>query len=218
MVLTLYASSRASGGGGVVALVLAEKEIPFKLVAVDLAAKEQKTPEFLAMHPFGQVPVIDDDGFILHESRAICRYLAEKYAEQGTPLYPKGLKERALVEQAASVEYANFQPAILKVGMEAVGKPRRGLPVDQAVLTEATAELSAKLAVYEVILGKHKFLAGNEISVADLFHLTYAPMLADAGVDIMTTSGTNVARWWNELISRPAWFKLKTDGVKGTVN
>jgi glutathione S-transferase len=65
----------------------------------------------------------DDDGFILHESRAICRYLAEKYAEQGTPLYPKGLKERALVEQAASVEYANFQPAILKVGMEAVGKP-----------------------------------------------------------------------------------------------
>jgi hypothetical protein len=122
-----------------VVLVLAEKEIPFKLVAVDLAAKEQKTPEFLAMHPFGQVPVIVSFAFQVHfsvvamtdhfgagrrrlESRAICRYLAEKYAEQGTPLYPKGLKKRALVEQAASVESANFQPAILKVGMEAMGK------------------------------------------------------------------------------------------------
>jgi hypothetical protein len=68
MVLTLYASSRASGGGGVVALVLAEKEIPFKLVAVDLAAKEQKTPEFLAMHPFGQVPVIVSFAFQVHFS------------------------------------------------------------------------------------------------------------------------------------------------------
>lgn len=65
----------------------------------------------------------DDDGFILYESRAICRYLVEKFAEQGTPLYPKDLKERALVEQAASVEFANFHPALLKLAMEAVAKP-----------------------------------------------------------------------------------------------
>ncbi|KAJ7899785.1 glutathione S-transferase [Mycena leptocephala] len=218
MVLKLYASSQAGGGGGVVALVLAEKQIPFELVAVDFAAKQHKAPEFLAMHPFGQVPVIDDDGFILYESRAICRYLAEKFAEQGTPLYPKDLKERALVEQAASVEFANFHPALLKLAMEAVAKPRRGQPVDPVILKEATDEMSAKLAVYEVILGKHKFLAGNEVSVADLFHMSYAPMLAGAGVDIMTSSGPNVARWWKGLISRPAWVKLTAEGVKGTVN
>lgn len=53
----------------------------------------------------------DDDGFVLYESRAICRYLAEKYADQGTPnLIPTELKAKALFEQAASIEYANFNP------------------------------------------------------------------------------------------------------------
>jgi glutathione S-transferase len=58
MVLKLYATSFAAGGGSIVALVLAEKQIPFELVLVDLAAKEQKLPEFLAKNPWGKVPVI----------------------------------------------------------------------------------------------------------------------------------------------------------------
>jgi hypothetical protein len=58
MVLKLYSTAYSSGGGGVVALVLAEKQIPFEHVVVDTHKREQKTPEFLAMHPFGQVPVI----------------------------------------------------------------------------------------------------------------------------------------------------------------
>lgn len=58
MVLKFHSTAYAGGGGGVVALTLAEKQIPFELVVVDMAAKEHKTPEFLAMHPFGQVPVI----------------------------------------------------------------------------------------------------------------------------------------------------------------
>jgi glutathione S-transferase len=59
----------------------------------------------------------------LYESRAICRYLVEKYADQGTPLLPAGLKERALVEQAASLELANFHPAVIKVAAEVFSKP-----------------------------------------------------------------------------------------------
>ncbi|KAJ6573099.1 glutathione S-transferase [Mycena vulgaris] len=214
MVLKLYAVPYPSAGSGLVYLVLAEKQIPFELVDVDLKAKEQKKPEFLAMHPFGQVPVIDDDSFIVYESRAICRYLAEKYADQGPNLFPKGLKERAMVEQGAAVESANFMPAILKVFHEG-GKRRRGLPFSQAVFDEALAELSAVLDVYEVILGKHKFLGGDEYSLADLFHYGYAPRLAESGIDIMTSKGRpNVTRWWNELTARPAWVKLTADYVR----
>ncbi|KAJ6566271.1 glutathione S-transferase [Mycena capillaripes] len=218
MVLKFYAVGYAGGGSGIVALVLAEKQIPFEHIVVDLTAQEQKTPEHLALHPFGQVPVIDDDGFILYESRAICRYLAEKYADQGTPLLPKGLKERALVEQAASVELANFKPAIGKFGRERM-KQRSGLAVDQAVLDEGLAEIRAKLDVYEVILGKHRFLAGDEFTLADLFYLIYAnPKTSSALNSLMTSHGPNVKRWWNEVISRPAWVKLAAEGIKGTVN
>ncbi|KAJ7699437.1 glutathione S-transferase [Mycena olivaceomarginata] len=166
------------------------------------------------MHPFGQVPVIDNDGFIVYESRAICRYLAEKYADQGPNLFPKGLEERAMVEQGAAVELATFEPAILKLFREG-GKRLRGLPFDQAILDEALAELSAVLDVYEVILGKQKFLGGDEYSLADLFHFGSAPRLAENGIDIMTSKGRpNVTRWWNELTARPAWAKLTADFVR----
>lgn len=50
----------------------------------------------------------DDNGFLLYESRAIGRYIAEKYANQGAPLIPGTLKGRALFEQAASIELTNF--------------------------------------------------------------------------------------------------------------
>lgn len=65
----------------------------------------------------------DDDGFILFDSRAIIRYLAEKYPDQGTRLIPQGLKERALFEQAAAIEMANFDAYAHPIVFEAVWKP-----------------------------------------------------------------------------------------------
>ena len=54
--------------------------------------------------PFGQIPVLVDGDFVLYESRAICRYIARKYANQGTALIPSDEKELAIFDQAASVE------------------------------------------------------------------------------------------------------------------
>jgi glutathione S-transferase len=65
----------------------------------------------------------DDDGFILYESRAITRYLATKYADQGTKLIPTGVKECALYEQAASTEVSNFDPAASGITYEKIFKP-----------------------------------------------------------------------------------------------
>ncbi|KAK7008226.1 glutathione S-transferase [Favolaschia claudopus] len=73
--------------------------------------------------------------------------------------------------------------------------------------------LSAKLDGYEAILGKQKYLAGDEITLADLFHIPYASMLAVAGCDLMTTKGPNVTRWFNELTARASWVAVK-DGAK----
>ncbi|KAJ6565740.1 glutathione S-transferase [Mycena sp. CBHHK59/15] len=216
MVFKLYATARAAGGGAGVAMVLAEKQVPFELVVVDMAAKAHKTPEHLAMHPFGQVPVADDDGFILYESRAICRYVAEKYADRGPALIPTELKARALFEQAASVEYCNFFPVVGKVYLETIAKKREGLDVDQAALDKHIAELSAKLDVYEVILGKQKYLAGNEFTLVDLIHLMSGPLLLEAGCDLLTSKGPNITRWWNDITSRPSWIKLKEEGIKST--
>ncbi|KAJ7125837.1 thioredoxin-like protein [Mycena crocata] len=179
MFLKLYAGKYVFGGAAIVAMVLSVKQIPFEHVLVDMPAREHKTPQFLAKHPFRQTPAIDDDGFIVYESRAICRYFAGKYAGREATLHPTCLEEKTRFEQAASVEFANFNP-ILKVIKEVVINPFFAVPANAAVVVEALSDLSATLEVYDCILSRQKYLAGNELTLADIFHLAYAPSLADA--------------------------------------
>ena len=80
-----------------------------------LLAGEHLTPEFLRLNPFGLIPVIDDDGFVLRESHAILRYLASKHDRRD--LYPHDLRLRALLEAwmdwAATDLYAPTRPVFL---------------------------------------------------------------------------------------------------------
>jgi glutathione S-transferase len=103
-----------------VLVVLEEKNVPYELIEVDVPGGEHKKPAYVTNQPFGLVPYIDDDGFILFESRAICRYIAEKYRDSGTPLVPdpKDLKATALYEQASSIEQNYFEPFATGVVME----------------------------------------------------------------------------------------------------
>ncbi|KAJ6606049.1 hypothetical protein DFH09DRAFT_896831 [Mycena vulgaris] len=231
MVLKLYGPARTAGSIGTVLMTLAEKNVPFELIPLDMAKYEHKTTEYRALHPFGQIPAIDDDGFILYESRAICRYIAEKYAARGTALIPTELKAKALFEQA-SIELANFQSSAYTIVVEGLGKPLKGIPTDKVVYDEAVKKLSERLDVYEVILGKQRFLGGDELTLADIFHVSFGAFLAPAGCDLMATTGPNVARrvpsyeslvlrnlcpfrWWDEIISRPSWTRWN-EGVRST--
>ncbi|KAJ7657210.1 glutathione S-transferase [Mycena polygramma] len=184
------------------ATVLHELKVPFELSEVDFLGGELKSPTFLEKQPFGQVPCIDEDGFILYESRAICRYIAAKHPESG--LLPTEPKANALFEQAASVELTNFEPSASKGGLE-LYKKTLGYPLDQAIVDEQLAALDKKLDGYERILSKHRYLAGDKLTLADLFHLPYAPLVASAGTDIFLRR-VNVARWYNELVARPSWL------------
>ncbi|KAF8896024.1 glutathione S-transferase [Infundibulicybe gibba] len=198
-----------------VATVLYAKQIPFTFINIDLAHGEHKTPSFLEHQPFGQVPYIDDNGFILYESRAICRYLAAKYAAQGAPLVPTDPKELALFEQAVSIESENFHPSASGAVRENIIKPMKGGTSDPEVFKQHITMLAAKLTGYDAILGRQKYLAGDTLTLADLFHLPYGSMLKLAGSDIME-SQPNVHRWFSEISSTPAWQKMVKDGVKST--
>ncbi|KAJ7058460.1 glutathione S-transferase [Mycena amicta] len=223
MVLKLYSAPALGtrGGCGVVALVLAEKQIPFQNIPVDITVipkRGQNSPEHRARNPFGQIPVIDDDGFVLYETRAICRYLVEKYPENGPKLLPgptASFQERALFEQAASVESTNYLSIFAHILRWENGKRMRrgfepGLPV---IGDDVLVPLGRMLDVYEQILSKQKYLVGSEITLVDLFHLATL-----AGFDIIMTSGRrpNVARWWKAITSRPAWVKLREEGIQST--
>ncbi|KAF9259398.1 glutathione S-transferase [Marasmius fiardii PR-910] len=183
-------------------------KIPYELITIDLSKGEQKVPSFIEKQPFGQVPYLDDNGFIVFESRAICRYLAMKYKDQGPNLLPdfNDLESTALFEQAVSIEGSNFDAFAYPAVAEMVFKPRRGITPNPATFQSLVEQLDAKLKGYEYILGKQKYLGGNQLTVADLYHLPYGSMLAVAGSDVITREGRpNFTRWWNELTSRESW-------------
>ncbi|KAI5886115.1 thioredoxin-like protein [Schizophyllum commune H4-8] len=214
MVLTLYGSPMSTCTRRV-GIVLMEKKIPFKFVPIDLAKAEHKKPEFVEKQPFGQVPyIVDDDGFTLFESRAIARYLNDKYPEQGINLVPTGLKEKALFEQAVSIEGSNFDRYASSAVAEKIFKPMKGLGGSDELAKTELEVLDKKLDAYDVILGRQKYLAGDKLTLADLFHIPYGSMLAKIGYNGLEKK-PNVARWWKDISSRESWQAVK-DGVKGT--
>lgn len=83
-----------------------------ELKKIDLSLGEQKTEEFLKLNPVGTVPVlVDTNGFILSESRAILAYLVNTRSP-GSDLYPSDPKKRALVDQKLYYDATEVFPAM----------------------------------------------------------------------------------------------------------
>jgi glutathione S-transferase len=95
--LTLY-RFRLSGHSHRVELFLSLLGVPVEMAEVDLGNGEHKTPEFLAKNPFGQVPVLVDDGLVLAESNAILVYLASVYDPERR-WYPTDPEQTAAVQR-----------------------------------------------------------------------------------------------------------------------
>ncbi|KAI0302471.1 glutathione S-transferase-like protein [Russula brevipes] len=190
-----------------VAVIAKERNIPYELVSVDLPSGEPRQPPHVEHHPFGQIPYMEHDGFELFESRAICRYLAE--LGSGPTLIPTEPKALAKFEQAASIEYAQFDPIGQKILKETFLKKVLGQPIDEERVKPLLPVLESKLDVYEAILSKQKYLAGDEVTLADLFHLPYCNFIFDDFKYGDLDRRPNVRRWWKDISSRPAWQAVK---------
>lgn len=79
---------------------------------IDLYKKEQLKEDFIKINPRHTVPTLDDDGFILTESRAIAIYLAEKCFPDGHSLYPKDVQQRARIHELLQFDSATLYPRI----------------------------------------------------------------------------------------------------------
>ncbi|MDE1164601.1 MAG: glutathione S-transferase [Pseudomonas sp.] len=153
-----------SGHAHRVKLMLSLLELDTEQVFVDLAKGEHKQPAFLALNPFGQVPVIDDNGTVLADSNAILVYLATRY---GKGLWlPTDPVELAQVQRWLSV---------------AAGPLHAG-PASARLITVFGAKLDAQatiarahdlLKVIDQALAGRQYLVGGTVSIADIACYTY---------------------------------------------
>jgi glutathione S-transferase len=179
-----------------VRVALLEKGIGHEPVVIDMAARAHRTPEYLALNPYGRVPTIDDDGFVLYESAAILQYL--EATRPKPPLTPADAKGRALVDmhlRLCDLQMARPAGAILF--------PKRFLPKekwDAAAIAQAKTEIEKHLAIVEATLGNRDYLVGDAFTLADIAYLPFLQFLPLMEIE----PGPHVAAWRTRLLARPS--------------
>jgi len=200
--MRLYDGGRAPNPRRV-RIYLAEKEIIVPLMPVDIAALAQKSPEFTAMNPLQGTPVLVlDDGTILTETIAICRYFEELFPDP--PLFGTGALSRAQVEMwqrrvelglfnSVGAVFRHLHPAMAE--MEKPQVPEWG---------EANkAKVFDFLAILDDHLSRHQFLCGDDFSVADITGLVSLDFMKPAKL-VVPEQLVHVRRWHETLKARPS--------------
>src|SRR5918992_4418035 len=152
----------ASSNSRKVRMALIEKGLEFERVNVDLSKREQKNPEYLKIHPFGQVPALDDEGFILYDSTIINEYLEDEYPYP--PLMPKDSEGRARARMMEDLRDSHFNPASGQLNRE-LRKPEGER--DQRAIEQARAKIIECFERIELQLTGREYLVG-EFSLADI--------------------------------------------------
>ena len=150
-------------------------------------------PALLAIHPLGKSPVIDDGGVIVSESGAIVDYLAEQF----DGLRPPGSAERRRASYWVHfAEGSAMTPLLLKLYLSRLGEAAAPL------LPRVDAQIAALLAYVEADLGDAPFLAGGELSIADIM-MSYPLEAAAARSGI--AGQPSIAAYLDRIHARPAY-------------
>ncbi|USS54960.1 glutathione S-transferase family protein [Pseudomonas kermanshahensis] len=186
-----------SGHAHRIELMLSLLKLPTELVFVDLAKGEHKQPAFLALNPFGQVPVIDDNGTIIADSNAILVYLAKKY-DNGTWL-PEEPEAAARVQRWLSVAAGPlaFGPAAARL-----------VTVFGAAFNtdEVIGRAHTLLKVIDAELAKAPFLTGSQPTIADVANYSYIAHAPEGNVSLEPYA--NVRSWLARIEALPGFVPM----------
>jgi glutathione S-transferase len=189
---------------------LAEKGHDAPLSLVMIPKGEQKRPEHLRVHPFGKVPVLDDDGFVLYETRAINEYLDARL--DGPTLVPSNARERARMAQWIDVADSYFIPLAHPLIVEVLFRRFLGGERNDATIAAGRTGIATALDTIDRSLASSPFLAGNALTLADLHWAPYLDYLTATGEGAPIEARPNVHAWWGRVSKRPAWQKVAHSG------
>jgi glutathione S-transferase len=184
-------------------IFLAEKGIELSMEQVDLGAMAHRSPAYAAINPLQRLPaLVLDDGTVITESIAICRYFESLHPEP--PLFGRGALEAAQIEMwnrrlelhllfPVSHVFRNSHPAMKEMEVPQVlawaeaNKPR----------------IQEFIALFDRELGRRRFAAGDEFTVADITGLVAVDFMKPAKL-ALPDDCKNLKRWHVEVSARPS--------------
>jgi glutathione S-transferase len=186
-----------SGNCYKVRLFCALAKIPLELYSTDFMAGEHKTAKFMAMNPLGEVPILDDNGYILRDSQAILVYLASKYG--GEAWLPKDPAHAGKVMQWLSTAANEVQ--------HGPGDARLvdlfGYKLDKAT---AIAKSNQLLPIFEAHLGKNQWLEMGRVTIADCACFPYIGLSHQGGVSLEPYP--NIRAWIGRIKALPNYIPM----------
>uniref|UniRef100_A0A7G3ADA8 glutathione transferase n=1 Tax=Lutzomyia longipalpis TaxID=7200 RepID=A0A7G3ADA8_LUTLO len=176
-------------------LTIRNLKLDIELINVNLREKEQLKEDYLKVNPVHSVPTLDDDGFILWESRAISQYLVSAKAP-GSPLYPADPKKRAVVDARLYLDaYLQASARIIFYSIHTLGQ--------KTISHDKKIRFYQLLESMETILEGQEYVAGNEVTLADLALLASISTFIYAGVPM--SKYKNILAWYKRCENLPGY-------------
>jgi glutathione S-transferase len=172
--------------------------VPHEIVHVDLAAAEHKSPEFLRLNRFGQIPVLVDGDTVIADSAAILVYLAKKYAKEDW--LPTAPADAAAVQRWLSVAAGQiaFGPAAARL-VTVFGAPFNA--------KEVIARAHAVLKLIDEELAGREWLAAGHPTIADVALYSYIARAPEGNVDL--SGYRNVNAWLARVEALPGFVEFQ---------
>ena len=200
--MKLYDGGRAPNPRRV-KVFLAEKGVTLPTEQVDLGALAHKKPEYTAINPLQRVPALElDDGTILTESMAICRYFEALHPEPR--LFGQGAKDEAMVEMwQRRVEFHLLVPISQVFRHAHPAMKEMEVPQLPAWADSNKPRVTEFLEILDRELKDRRFVAGDRYTVADITGLVCIDFMKPAKLAV-PESLSNLKRWHAEVSARPS--------------
>ena len=179
-----------------VRVVLAEKDLEYEKIFVDLRKQEQKLPDFLRLNPYGKVPVLVDEDEVVYDSTIINEYLEDEYPIPG--LMPEDSQGRSKVRMMEDYCDNSFIPPTTTL-LSQLRKTEAEREVQR--VEQARDELRRALYFLRDHIGAQEFLVGKQFTLADAAFAPRIMVLGRLGIELEPAL-SSVQAWIDRIRAR----------------
>lgn len=186
-------------------LFASENEIALDFQLVDLFSDENRSDWYTRLNPNQAVPLLEHDDFVLSESSAILKYLADL---TDSPAYPKDLRKRARVNEVMDF-FNTYMMRDFVYGLvysRVLSHYRLNGPAQAQVIALHEPRAQRRLKALDAWIGAKTFICGETITIADYFGSGIVSAGELIGYDLRPWA--NVSRWLNTMKSLPTWDEV----------